>query len=273
MNIYSEGKYINSVSQAPVTICIPVYNGAIHLMECLNSVVNQSFSDFQVLVVDNASTDGTAKICLDFDDERFHYLRNDCNIGSIKNHNRCIDLALSEYFKILSSDDVLFNDTIERQFLALRARPELALVTVDCTVTGPNLEPLYDSEYLPGLIKGEEAVRRCVFRIDNKIGGPSNTMLRRNIVGEIRYDTKYKWLADLDFHCRLLGRGDYFNVGRSGFFYRRHAASDSALGCPLKIREQDEIAFVRQYGNSVLSYVRLGGRWLRRRWSPGYGWN
>ena len=269
MKSFSEKEYADNIAKFPVTICIPVYNGVMYLRDCINSVLNQSFTSFQAVVVDNASTDGTAELCGEFNDERFYYTRNEINVGSVKNHNRCLDLAHSEYIKLLSADDVLFNDTIERQVAALRAWPEVALATVDCMVTGPNLEPLHNSEYLPGLMKGGEVVRRCVSRIDNKIGAPSNTLLRRKIVGDIRYDAKYQWLSDLDFHCRLLERGDYCNVGKAGFFYRRHSANDSVIGCPIEIRERDEIAFVRQHGNSILSHMRLRSRWLKRRWFAG----
>ena len=249
----------------PISICVPVYNGAAFLRECLDSIAAQTHRDFIAVIVDNASTDATRDICQAYEDERFFYVRNLENIGSIRNHSRALDLARTEFVKLFSADDVLMPETLELQLQALRRHPGAALATSDCIVTGPALEPLKRARYLGGHRRGEDAIQACVRQIDNKIGGPSNTLLRTGSVGAERFDIRYKWFADLEFHCRVLRRGDYVNIDRPGFLYRRHSATDSEVGCPMDIRERDELAFIQQYGRSPLPRLRYETRRLKRR--------
>lgn len=264
MKLFSEFEYAVLAAQMPVTVCVPVYNGEPYLRECLSSLSAQTYRDFIVVVIDNASTDGTATLCRDYEDDRFFYARNPINIGSIPNHNRGLEIAQSKFVKLFSADDVLFPETLEQQVNALEAHDDAALVTADCIVTGPLLEQLYESRYLPGPLNGKSAVQACVKLIANRIGGPSNTLLRRRCVGNHRFNTKYKWLADLDFHCKVLGEGGYLNIGQPGFFYRRHSATDSEIGCPPEVRERDELAFIREYARSPLPRLRFEIRRLKR---------
>ena len=84
-----------------VTIGLPVYNGEQYLREALVSLQNQIFSDFEVILCDNSSTDGTEAICRKFAevDKRFKYSRNNENIGAAKNFNRAFELGKGEYFR------------------------------------------------------------------------------------------------------------------------------------------------------------------------------
>lgn len=259
----SDGK----VPDALVTVCVPVYNGEPFLQECLESIRLQTHSDLIAIVVDNCSVDGTAATCATFDDSRFFYVRNDTNLGALGNHNRCLDLATSRYVKLLSADDVLLPDTLTRQVGALEKNRDAVLATCNCIVTDSQLKPLRETLYLPGMLAGRVAIARCAARIENLIGGPSNTLLRRQAVGDLRFDPKRKWLADLILHCQLLRRGDYINIDQAGFLYRRHAATDSEVGCPPDIRRADESFFVHRYARSPIGFARLYYRALRRWWA------
>ena len=85
-----------------MSIGLPVYNGERYVREALEAVLSQTFSDFELVICDNASTDGTRKICQDVarNDSRVRYYRNAKNLGAARNFNRCFTLAHpSEYFK------------------------------------------------------------------------------------------------------------------------------------------------------------------------------
>jgi hypothetical protein len=92
-----------------VTIGIPVYNGAAHLAEALESVVGQTYTNLEVVISDNASDDGTPEICRHFAeaDHRIRYLRNSTNIGLLPNFRRVRDEARGKYFGWLDHDDLL----------------------------------------------------------------------------------------------------------------------------------------------------------------------
>lgn len=97
-------------SQIPkVSILIPVFNRKDYIAECIQSALSQTFTDFEVVVVDNASDDGTWEICQQFAtlDHRVRIFRNDSNIGPVRNWRRCAQEAKGEFSKILFSDDCL----------------------------------------------------------------------------------------------------------------------------------------------------------------------
>jgi len=112
-----------------LTIGIPVYNGARFLRGTLDSIVNQSFRDFEIAISDNASTDETADICRDYSakDPRIIYLRQPKNIGGVANWNFLVTAARGRYFKWASANDLYAPVFLERCIEALEAEESLAL--------------------------------------------------------------------------------------------------------------------------------------------------
>lgn len=111
-----------------VSVCVPTYNRARFLRECLASVQAQTFGDFELLVVDNASTDETPDLVRDVRDRRLRYERNPENVGQIGNLNRCLELARGELVSILHDDDVYDPRILERQHAVFARHPRVGLV-------------------------------------------------------------------------------------------------------------------------------------------------
>lgn len=109
-----------------VSVCIPTFNQARYISETIESVLNQTFVDFELIIVDNASTDHTEEIVSGFSDPRISYFRNNSNIGMVRNWNRCLELANGKYVTILSSDD--------------RYRPTFLEKCVDLAERYPNIK-------------------------------------------------------------------------------------------------------------------------------------
>jgi len=97
------------VHKPKVSILIPVYNRKDYIAECIQSALDQTFKDFEVVVVDNASDDGTWEVCQQFSakDHRVRIYQNDANIGPVRNWLACVAQARGEYTKILWSDDLI----------------------------------------------------------------------------------------------------------------------------------------------------------------------
>jgi glycosyltransferase involved in cell wall biosynthesis len=92
-----------------ITIGMPVYNGAQYLSAAIESILAQSYGDFDLLISDNASTDGTEEICRTYgkNDQRFRYIRQPQNVGAAANHNLLVSMTDSLYFKWAAHDDLL----------------------------------------------------------------------------------------------------------------------------------------------------------------------
>lgn len=99
-----------------VSIGMPVYNGEAHIREAIDSILRQSYDDFELVICDNASTDGTEDICRACvaRDERVHYHRNEANLGAAANFNKVFELSRGHYFKWFAHDDYLAPTYLER---------------------------------------------------------------------------------------------------------------------------------------------------------------
>lgn len=98
---------MHDIKSPSVSVCIPVFNGAAFIHECIQSVLSQSFEDFELLIVDNASTDNTIGICSAFSDARIRIHRGTSNIGAHGNFKKCFELARGELVLLLPYDDLL----------------------------------------------------------------------------------------------------------------------------------------------------------------------
>lgn len=127
-----------------LTVGLPVYNGAELLAGSIEALRGQTYEDFELIISDNASTDGTADICRFYEqqDPRIRYFRQPRNIGSAANHNFLIDQARGELFKWASHDDLYDRELLRRCVDALDERPHIvlahswtAMIDSSCTVT------------------------------------------------------------------------------------------------------------------------------------------
>jgi glycosyltransferase involved in cell wall biosynthesis len=107
-NISPDNRFSNPNSSPTVSLGLPVYNGQQFLRDALDSVLAQTFDDFELIILDNASTDNTEIICREYAarDRRIRYYRRDRNIGAARNFNQCVHLANGRYFKWVAHDDI-----------------------------------------------------------------------------------------------------------------------------------------------------------------------
>lgn len=124
-----------------VSILIPVFNRKEYIAECIQSAIDQTFTDFEIVVVDNASDDGTWEICkkISLTDERVKIFRNQSNIGPVRNWMRCAEEAKGEFSKILFSDDTIKSDCIELMVNCFEENKNCAFVFCSVMI-GPSKE-------------------------------------------------------------------------------------------------------------------------------------
>ncbi|MDZ8186212.1 MAG: glycosyltransferase family 2 protein [Nostoc sp. ChiSLP02] len=118
-----------SSNQPRLSIGLPVYNGERFLQQAINSLLAQSFKDFELIISDNASTDKTEEICRAYakQDQRIRYYRNEYNIGCARNFNRVFELSSGEYFKWAAYDDLHAPDFVSKCVELLDADPTIIL--------------------------------------------------------------------------------------------------------------------------------------------------
>ena len=111
-----------------VSICLPTYNGAEYVEEALRSILDQTYQDFELLIVDDGSTDATLDIVRSFSDPRIRLHRNPERLGIPANWNRCLELAAGEFVCVFHQDDVMLPENLERKVRLLSADETLGFV-------------------------------------------------------------------------------------------------------------------------------------------------
>ncbi len=111
-----------------VSVCLPTYNGADYIEEALRSVLNQTYLDFELLVIDDGSTDATLNIVHSFSDPRIRVHRNPERLGIPANWNRCLELAGGKFVCIFHQDDVMLPENLERKVTLLSADETVGFV-------------------------------------------------------------------------------------------------------------------------------------------------
>jgi glycosyltransferase involved in cell wall biosynthesis len=112
-----------------ISVGLPVYNGERYVGKAIESVLAQTFPDFELVICDNGSTDGTERICRDYvaNDGRIRYFRNATNVGAAANFSRVFEISTGQYFRWLSADDLIAPTALERCLNALESDRKAAL--------------------------------------------------------------------------------------------------------------------------------------------------
>ena len=117
-----------SKSAPKISVILPCYNAEAFIGEAIRSILDQTFTDFELIVIDDGSKDSSANIIHSFNDKRINYVKNETNLGLIKTLNRGLSIARGEYIARMDADDISFADRFEKQVQYLDAHPEIGLL-------------------------------------------------------------------------------------------------------------------------------------------------
>lgn len=211
-----------------VSVCVPTFNRAVYLTHCLRSILRQTFQDFELIVVDNASTDETPDAVAQLKDPRLRYHRNPTNIGQIPNINHAIELARGEYVSICHDDDLFAPHMLERELEVMSDHPEVVLVHTAVwllSATG-NIRGIHRVSRRDYLLKSREAFLRYLALSHDIVF--STVMVRRaayRCVGP--FNPEYL-CADFEMWLKLTLHGDIAYLAEPLAGYRIHTSSASS---------------------------------------------
>ena len=125
-----ETKFMNmKTNSAPrISVLIPVYNAAPFIAETIRAVLKQTFEDFELILLNDGSTDNSAEIIATFDDPRIRYAENEQNLGISATRNKLVSMARGEYIAVLDNDDICLPQRLEIQARFLDEHPDIAIV-------------------------------------------------------------------------------------------------------------------------------------------------
>lgn len=195
-----------------VSVCIPTWCGGHFLEAAICSVLDQTWADFELLVIDDCSPDDTTKRVERYlSDSRVKYIRNEINLGPQGNWNRCLLEATGEYIKILPHDDLISPDCLERQINALDTHPEAVLAFASRRIIGNGDKTLFvkRTPLSNGIVTASTALRKCIRSGTNVLGEPGAVLFRKSLIPKVgSFDASIPYVLDLDYWVRLLAYGD-----------------------------------------------------------------
>lgn len=248
------------MSYPKISVCIPTYNYGRYIAQALNSVLCQSFTDFEILIADDASSDATDEILAGYvaRDARIRYIRHESNLGMVENWNFCLREARGTYIKYLFADDYFTSPLIlEQMASALDSDETIALVGsarkfVNST-TGV-AETVSLSSRTEAL-DGRRVINGCLLSQQNGIGEPTAVMFRKQQAGR-GFDCRYRQLVDLEMWFYLLEQGRYYHLAEPLCAFRVHAEQQSAVTAREHVIAKDLVLLYTDY--LCKPYITIG---------------
>ncbi|MCY3867891.1 MAG: glycosyltransferase family 2 protein [Chloroflexi bacterium] len=202
-----------------VSVVIPVYNVEKYVAEAIESILGQTFSDFEFIIVDDGSADRSGEIIRSYAacDDRIRCVMLEQNSGEASARNRGLEQALGEFVACMDCDDVSLPARLQKQVEFLRANPAIGAVGTEAMLTDENLDP-------QGVYGVAESHARIAYDLQM---GPcvvgASIMMRRKIVQACGgYDESVGRSTDIELVARLIPRTRLANLLEPLYLYRQH---------------------------------------------------
>lgn len=264
-----------------VSVLMPVHNAERYVAQAVESVLAQTFTDFELILIDDGSTDGSRSILQRFTDPKVKLITHAQNRGLVSTLNEGLRISRGKYIARMDADDRMHPDRLARQVAYMEAHADTAVVAsfVDLMNADDEIIGTWDTDrsvVQPGDIKAMMARTNC-------IAHPS-VLIRRSALKELDYDERQKGAEDWDLWLRLVSRGrSIHKIPEPLLTYRVHAASTMGkekAGMSLERRlmrtrrrlllhEWSRGHFSSYHFVLLMAQVRnLAGMWLRRTIRP-----
>lgn len=200
-----------------ISVLLPVFNSEKYLGEAIKSILDQTFTDFELLVIDDGSTDSSVAIARSFPDKRIHVIANKKHQGLVPVLNQGLRVAKGKYLARMDSDDISLPCRLEKQFAFMEEHPEIGICGTWYRVFGPGVrERLFTRPITP-------TADKALLPFGDPIHHPT-AMVRLELLRRfnLEYDSSYRHLEDWEFWNRCSKFFDFANIGEVLFLYRFH---------------------------------------------------
>jgi glycosyltransferase involved in cell wall biosynthesis len=247
-----------------VTVCIPTYNRRQMLSASLQSVLDQQVDDAEIIVADNASTDGTEEYVRSINDPRLRYERLDENIGLFGNLTRALHLGTGKYRVVLPDDDLMLPGNLIAKTQFLNENPSAGLVHSAFRYLDGNGKPYGPTQNWSRLDRDTLEPSESFVRRSLAIGGivcVSSVMVRSDLVEQERFDAADGPYADLALWLRIGSRSDVGFLVSPLSGYLVHGSSASSGFSVVRMRSDGDHRMTSHHAKAVL---QAHGRFVQR---------
>ena len=205
-----------------VSIGLAVYNGELYLERAIDSILAQTFEDFELVICDNDSSDRTEAICRAYAerDSRIRYYRNPTNIGGVNNENKTFALSRGKYYRLMAHDDRLAPDLIAKSVVVLEQNPDVVLCYSDTMVIDSSDRQIKIIETNIG--QGLEACGRFCQLVSREHSCEATyALMRSQVLKNIDLQFNYSD-SDRSFLAELSLQGRFYKINEPLFYKRYH---------------------------------------------------
>lgn len=210
---------------------IPVFNRQDYIAAAIKSVLSQSYTNFELVIHDDNSSDNSLKVIKSFHDPRIRVIHTTTNHGMIVGWNFLLKKAKGKYIKQMGSDDLLAKNCLKEQVKILESNKCISLVTCQRVVINERGLKTKNFQFSDSscLINGIEHAHWILTTIrENKIGEPCATMFRRkDLESAGMFDKSFSQFADFEYWIRILSCGDLYYLHKPLCYFRMHEGSNT----------------------------------------------
>ncbi len=219
-----------------VSVTIPCYNSERFIAETIQSVLDQTFTDFEIIIINDGSSDKTEEIVRSFAGPRVKYFYQK-NMGLSKTRNKLLELSSGEFIAFLDHDDVWFPHKLEKQMVLFEKNPEVVLVYSDCLVVDAN------GESTGRWIRQNKLYRGMVFRelLSCNFIPLSTVVLKKTVFREVGNFLPYRNAEEYDLFLKCASRHLFDYVDEPLAKYRIHASNYGRMHSDVAFKETIEI--------------------------------
>lgn len=211
-----------------ISVLMPVFNTAEeYLREAIESILNQTCGDFELIILDDGSTNNCKDVILSYGDERIKYFKNEANLGLPKTRNKLLELANSEYIAFMDSDDISDKTRLEKQVNLLDSLLDIGIVGTDCLKFPVEKITQYPTDKL--------AIKNT-FLFENCAICSASAMIRKSVLTthNIKHDNRFENAEDYAFWLELIDLTNFANISEVLYKYRWHGENISKSGTSLQ---------------------------------------
>jgi glycosyltransferase involved in cell wall biosynthesis len=240
-----------------ISVVLPVHNAGLYVRDSIKSVLNQTFSDFELIIINDGSTDCSEEVILDFTDKRIKYIKNEVNLKLIETLNLGLSIAKGKYICRIDSDDIMAPTRLEKQLFFLERNSNYILV-------GSFVKIIKDGIITNQILGYKRNHDDLAFEMcfHNPIIHPT-VMFRYNkqIKNQFFFDPKFIHAEDYEFWTRLVKHGFFHNLEEPLTYYRIHKDQISTIYTEFQKKQMDTIrlAYFKKtypsYTNQEINFI------------------
>lgn len=196
-----------------ISVVMPVYNVALYVEESVISILNQTITDFELLIIDDCSTDNTLSIIEKIKDDRIKIVKKEKNLGLIHSLNLGFELAQGKYIARMDGDDISLNDRFEKQLYILENNPEIQVCGLWLQCFGGSSSIIRYKEF------HQEIQARMLLSNSMSL---CSAMLKNKVFKGYLFDNSKVHVEDYDFWARTVFHCEFYNIQEPLYLYRVH---------------------------------------------------